>query len=517
MENIVKYPIGDQDFRSVRHGGFLYIDKTRYIESIVEGGKYIFLARPRRFGKSLFLSTLQYFFEGDRELFKGLYADSMDWDWQPYPVFRLDLYRNEFAEQDKLNAVLDRLFREWEAKYGIEAKDSDPAARFGYIISETHRKTGRQVVILVDEYDKPLVGNLNKNENFEHYRTQLASLYTNFKNSAEHIRLVFITGVSRFSKLSVFSALNNINDISFDDKYADICGITEKELHSRFKEGIMRLADNEHLGYEETLQALKHNYDGYRFAIKGSDIYNPWSVLNCMEKGWIGNYWNETGIPTIVAEALKRSGADLEEVFNSTCSPDDLKGMDILEPQPLPLLYQTGYLTIKEYNVRRRKFRLGIPNNEVRKGLMKVLLPYYVKTKAKSAKDLADDIVDSLETGEPDRLMKLLQTFFSSIPYEMQMDNENNIHNALFVLLYLIGTEVRTEYHTSDGRIDLLIETDDYIYIIELKFDKTAADAMNQIEEKQYARPFGLDSRRIFRIGINYSSKTRTIEDWVIS
>ena len=511
------YPIGQQDFKTLRKDGAIYVDKTEFIHKIVDSSsKYYFLARPRRFGKSLFLSSMKYFFQGERELFKGLYIDSTDWKWEEYPVLHLDLNRDRYAEKGKLDDVLDRLFREWEERYGVEVKDSSYSQRFATIIQTAHEKTGRQVVVLVDEYDKPLVGNLNKQEMFEYYRAQLASIYSNFKSSAAHIRLVFLTGVSRFSKLSVFSDLNNINDITFDNAYADICGITEKELKAYFQEGIAMLADKRHLSFDGALRLLKRNYDGYRFAEEGSEIYNPWSVLNAMEKSAVKNYWNETGMPTILAEALKRVDADLESMFNSNVQEDDLKGLDLLNPNPTALLYQTGYLTIKRYNRRLEYYRLGIPNKEVERGLFSVLLPYYVQIRRGTTNGVMLDIVDAFVSGEPERAMRSLQAFFAGIDYKMKMDNENNFHNAFYLLTHILGLDVETEVHTSDGSIDLTIDTDEFFYIIELKYDHSAEEALRQIEEKRYSRPWQNGEREVFLIGVAFSSKTRCIEEWKI-
>ncbi|MDE7161074.1 MAG: ATP-binding protein [Muribaculaceae bacterium] len=511
------YPIGEQDFRSLREGGYVYVDKTMFIQKLVDSGtKYCFLARPRRFGKSLFLSTLKYFFEGQRELFKGLYIDTVNHDWESRPVLYLDLNSDRYAEPGKLDGVLDRLLREWEEKYAVEVKDSDFAQRFATVIARAHEMTGRQVVILVDEYDKPLVGNLNKDRNFEHYRSRLASLYSNFKSGADHIRLVFLTGVSRFSKLSVFSDLNNLEDITFLDAYSDICGITERELTDNFHHGIRAFADANGLNDEEAVATLKDNYDGYRFAWRGSDIYNPWSVLNCLKQSVVAYYWNETGLPTIIAESLKRVNADLEKTLDTFCSDKDLKGFDLLNPNPAALLYQTGYLTIKQYIPRLKRYRLGIPNKEVRAGLLDTLLPYYVKTGRTTPNQVVSDIAMYFMSGEPDMAMQEVQTYFAGIPYDLKMDNENNFHNAFYILLDLIGLEAKAEAHTSDGRIDLLIETEDFIYIIELKYDRSAEEALRQIEEKHYDLKFRTDGRRIFRIGVRFSSTTRRIEDWLI-
>ncbi|MDE5850232.1 MAG: AAA family ATPase, partial [Muribaculaceae bacterium] len=316
MEETLEYAIGIQDFRTVREEGYVYVDKTHYIAKLLRSkSRYCFLARPRRFGKSLFLSTLQYFFEGRRELFKGLAVDTMDWDWESYPVLRLDLNPEKYEEKGRLDILYDNAFRKWEKEYDVDHIAGSFSSRFGNIIEAAHKKTGKQVVILVDEYDKPLVANINNKENIGHYRENLSSVYSNFKSSAEHIRLVFLTGVSRFGKLSVFSDLNNLVDLSFLDEYADVCGITEKEMLDNLRIGIIRLAEKEGIGQDYALLQLKKNYDGYRFSKNGSDIYNPWSLLNAMKDSDISNFWNDTGLPKIVAETLKRVNADLESMF----------------------------------------------------------------------------------------------------------------------------------------------------------------------------------------------------------
>lgn len=511
------YAIGQQDFKTLRKNGALYIDKTAFVEKIARSQThYYFLARPRRFGKSLFLSTLRYFFEGQRDLFKGLYIDSTGWDWKQYPVLYLDLNTDKYAEQGVLDGVLDRLFREWEEKYGVEVKDSDYSQRFSTIIKAAHEKAGLQVVILVDEYDKPLVGNLNKDENFGHYRSKLASIYSNFKSSAEHIRLVFLTGVSRFSKLSVFSDLNNLNDISFDSEYADICGITEKELLDNFQSGISALAAEYDITYDEACRRLKRNYDGYRFAKKGSDIYNPWSVLNAMSKKDIRNFWNATGASSVIAEALHDADVDIEKTLNARWRLDRLAGLDLLNADPTALLYQTGYLTIDEYDIKNDTVRLKVPNKEVKEGLFNDMLRFYVKVRRGTAEGIVSDLIYDIQDGEPEGMMRNLDAYFAGIPYDLKIEDENNFQNAIYILLTLIGIDAKAEVHTSDGRIDILVETPQYIYIIELKYDASPEEALHQIEEKQYARKFAADSRQIFRIGVSFSSKTRRIEAWKI-
>ena len=510
------YAIGEQSFPSLRNAEALYVDKTKYVYKLVSSrSKYYFLARPRRFGKSLFLSTLKSFFEGRRELFKGLYIDSTDWKWEEYPVLRIDLNKKRYDETGGLEPVLYDMFSDWEKKYGIADISTDMSIRFARIIKTAHLATGRQVVILVDEYDKPLVGNLNDENTFEHYRAKLASLYSNFKSSADHIRFVFLTGVSRFSKLSIFSDLNNLKDISFENEYADICGITEEELRTNFKLGIEDMSAKNGWTFDETVKRLKDNYDGYRFAENGSDIYNPWSVLNAMDDEKIANYWNRTGMPTLIVEALKRIDTDLEQFLNTECTINELMGLDLQSPRPVALLYQTGYLTIKGYDHEFMWYKLGIPNKEVKEGLFSQLLPFYSTLNGIDANFFIGSFVRDLRKGDVEDFMKRLISFFAATPYDMEMGDERNFHNAVYVFMTLVGLYVKAEVKTSNGRIDLLCETDKYVYVIELKYDGTASEALDQIESKGYTIPFETDGRKIIRIGASFSSKERRITDWL--
>lgn len=513
----VKYPIGDQDFKSLRENGCVYVDKTPFIEKLIDSGnKYYFLGRPRRFGKSLFLSTLKYFFEGERELFKELYIDSTDWGWTPAPVIHLDLNYERYARESSLREVLDVLFAKWEKEYNVGTIPESFSMRFKNIIESAHAMTGQQVVILVDEYDKPLVCNINNKELFEFYRKELASLYSNFKSGASHIKFVFLTGVSRFSKLSIFSDLNNLRDISFDDEFADVCGITEKEMFSYFNEGIHGIASWMKCTYDEACAELKKNYDGYRFAVEGSEIYNPWSLLNAFQSKRIRNYWSETGFPSLAAEALKKVNVDLEEFFDSECDERELQGLDLSIPRPLALLYQTGYLTLKGYNQRNGLYRVGVPNNEVKESFFKMLLPYYSQYKQIGASGVYMDIIRYINMGKPDKLMKALQIFFAGISYKMKMENENNFHNAFYLLTVLLGIDADAEVATSDGSIDMVLKTYEYVYVIELKYDQSAEEALQQINDKRYPLRYEADGRKIFKIGANFSSETRTIEGWKV-
>lgn len=514
----IKYAIGQQSFEQLRRDKAIYVDKTRFVYEVATGAtKYYFLARPRRFGKSLFLSTLRSFFEGKKELFDGLYVEEADWKWEEYPVLYIDLNIKKFENLNGLLPIMNSLFTEWEKRYDLKVTTTDISVRLKEIIEGAHRVTGKQVVILVDEYDKPLVGNLNKNEFFEHYREALQNLYANFKTCADHIKLVFMTGVSRFSKLSIFSGINNIKDITLLDDYSEICGISERELHENLRAGITLLGEANGVSYEEAAKELKDNYDGYRFSKNSADIYNPWSVLNALDDKEISNYWNRTGgIPTIIAESLRRTNIEFKAFFHTKCSQKDLEGMDLRSSSPLALLYQTGYITIKSYDAQRKRFTLGIPNREVKEGLMDILLPYYADLKSRSISDFIWNFTDLLEDGNADGFMRALESFFSGITYELHMDNENNFQNAIFVLLSLLGLEVKAEEKTSDGRIDLLIETKEYIYLIELKYNGSAQEALSQIEEKRYDLPYQATGKVIIKIGANFDSTTRRINDWMV-
>lgn len=515
-KNTIKYPIGQQSFEQIRKGEYLYVDKTRFIEMIITGGsQYFFLSRPRRFGKSLFLSTLKFFFQGRRELFKGLYIDSIDWDWDEYPVFHLDLNTSRYQTEEGLNELVDNFLSEKEAQYGVESSGSN-SIRFARVIKAAAQQTGRSVVILVDEYDKPLVNNIHNNERFEFYRSQLAELYSNFKSSADYIRLVFLTGVSRFGKISVFSGLNNISDISFDKEFAAICGVTDDELKENFHIGINDLRVEYGRSYNEEIAQLKKYYDGYHFSKSSPDIYNPFSLLNVFGKKDYSNYWIESGTPTLLVDQLKKNNYNLENIMSVECEQENLIGLDVNSIDPIPLFYQTGYLTIKNYNSKYDLYTLGLPNEEVKRGFLKFILPYYADLKQTNVQAFVVNFCRDIENGKVDSFLNRLESFIAGISYEMKMDEEVNVQNAMLVLFSLIGLNVDVEYRTSDGRIDILIRSDEYIYIIELKLDGSAEEALEQIGKKRYYLPWSTDSRKIYAIGINFSSSTRRIESFLV-
>ena len=513
-KRMVKYPIGEQSFENLREGNFIYVDKTRYIEKIINGSQYYFLGRPRRFGKSLFLSTMKCFFEGKRELFKGLYIDTIDWDWKPYPVLHLDLNNQQYKEENNLDILIENFLSIKEKEYGITPTQQDHSVRFSNLIKGMYEATGKRVVILVDEYDKPLVNNIHNRNRFEMYRDKLATIYSNFKSSAEYIRLVFLTGVSRFGKLSVFSGLNNISDISFLPQYSAICGVTEEELLSNFQQGIEDLGEESGNSFDEVVAMLKRWYDGYHFSEKSPDIYNPFSILHVLADKYYDNYWISSGTPTLLVEQLKRTSTDLTKLLNIRCDRNALRGLDIDNISPESLFYQTGYLTIKDYDPRRQLYRLGLPNIEVKQGFFEFLLPYYSNMRTNDVRVFVFDFLDEMEEGRVEAFMKRLESMFAGIGYDMKFDEERNVQNAFLILFSLIGLNVDTEVRTSDGRIDILVRTNDDVYIMELKYDGTPEEALEQIERKEYALPWAIDSRNVIEIGINYSSEKRRIDGW---
>ncbi len=511
----VKYPVGQQSFEQLRKGGYLYVDKTRYVEMIANGGQYYFLGRPRRFGKSLLLSTIQCFFEGKRELFKGLYLDTIAWDWEPHPVLYLDLNIASYKNDGELEAVIENNLLTWEKIYGIEPKVENHSVRFSNVIRTAYEKTGKSVVILVDEYDKPLVNNLHNRERFENYRSLLGALYSNFKSSAPYIRLVFLTGVSRFGKLSVFSGLNNIADISLDNRFAAVCGITEQELLDNFGEGISRLAEVMEMSRDEVVAHLKKRYDGYHFSGKCPDIYNPYSLLSTFARETFKNSWIDSGTPSLLVEQLKRAHTDLEEIMDVEASENAISGLDLDSVSPVALFYQTGYLTIKDYDPRGRIYRLGMPNDEVKEGFLEYVLPFYANLHKQDSRLFAYRLLREMEEGKVDDFMKRLESMFAGMGYDLDISKENDVRNALYIIFTLIGMEVDAEVRTSDGRIDILVRTDRFVYIMELKYDKSAEEALDQIKKKEYSLPWAVDSRTVIAIGINYSSSKRRIDSWI--
>ena len=512
-----KYPIGIQDFEKLRKEGYYYIDKTSYVYDLVEKGNYYFLSRPRRFGKSLLISTIEAYFEGKKNLFDGLAISGLEKDWKKYPVLHLDLNTQRYETENSLLSLLEENVVGWEEKYGRNAAEVGIERRFAGVIRRAHEMTGERTVILVDEYDKPLLQTIDEEHLQDAYRTLLKAFYGALKSEDAHIRFAMLTGVTKFGKVSVFSDLNNLQDISMDERYADICGISEAELSENFSEDIRNLAEANGQSLEEASIALKERYDGYHFNPWTSyGLYNPFSLLNTFAKNRYGNYWFETGTPTYLVELLKRYRYNLYKMANEKVTSKILDSVDASSTNPIPVIYQSGYLTIKGYIPEPQIYELGFPNKEVEQGFMDFLLPYYTPVQDTESGFAIWSFVEEVKTGNIDGFMKRLQVFLSGCPYEMARDIELHYQNVLFIVFRLAGLYTQVEYHTSQGRIDLVLQTADYVYVMEFKLDGSAEEALCQIEEKQYALPFAGDSRKVYKIGVNFSSGTRNIERWMV-
>ena len=511
-----KYPIGIQSFENIRKEGYLYVDKTALVYQLVQTGKYYFLSRPRRFGKSLLLSTLQAYYEGKKDLFEGLAMASLEKDWKTYPVLHLDLNARRYEDVHSLVAILNQHLESWEAVYGDEKKDRAPEERFAYLIEKICRKTGRKVVVLIDEYDNPMLQAIHNKELQSSYRNILKAFYGVLKSKDAYLQFALLTGVTKFSKVSVFSDLNNIEDITLIRDFAGLCGISEEELYATLSTDIQELAEAVGMSYEDTCRRLKEQYDGYHFAERTSGMYNPFSLLNVLKSKQFRNYWFETGTPTYLVELLKENHYPLEHLTYEQATADTLTGIDTVDSSPILVLYQSGYLTIKDYDPEFETYTLGFPNKEVEEGFTRFLLPYYAHIRSGSSAFHIVNFVKEVRSGDIDGFMKRLQSFFSDTPYELVRDLELHYQNVLFIIFRLVGFYTQAEYHTSEGRVDLVIRTDQFIYVMEFKLDGTAEEALQQIEEKQYALPFASDPRRLFKVGVNFSNATRNIEKWLV-
>ncbi len=516
------YPIGIQNFESLRKDAYLYIDKTALIYQLATTGRYYFLSRPRRFGKSLLISTLEAYFQGKKELFEGLAIEKLEKEWTEHPILHLDLNIARYASTSDLEDILNRNLVAWEKLYGADPAERSLPLRFAGIIDRAYHKTGQRTVILIDEYDKPLLQALHDEELQNQLRNMLKPFYGVLKTMDRAIRFALLTGVTKFGKVSVFSDLNNLDDISMRVPYAAICGITEEELRTYFEDDIHELASSLKLTYDETRTLLKRRYDGYHFVAEGPGLYNPFSLLNTFKYMRIDDYWFETGTPSYLVELLKHTHYDLYEMANTETDADTLNSIDSASNNPIPVIYQSGYLTIKDYDPEFKIYRLGFPNREVEEGFIKYLLPFYTSVSAPKTPFEIGQFVREVRSGNYDAFFRRLQSFFADTPYEViagqkpERDTELHYQNVLFIVFRLVGLYTKVEYHTSNGRIDLVLQTDRYIYIMEFKLNGTAEEALRQIDEKQYALPFANDERKLFKIGVNFSSETRNIERWMV-
>ena len=517
-----KLPIGVQNFEGLRKDGYLYVDKTKYIYELVHTGKQYFLSRPRRFGKSLFLSTLRAYWEGKKELFEGLDIVELEKDdpnaWQPHPVFYFDFNGKNYQSTTALEDVLDEQVSNLETVYGGD-RSLSLEARFRNLLKNAQKQTGRRCVVLVDEYDKSLLETIHNTELQEHNRAVFKGFFGTLKSYDEYLQFVLITGVTKFSKVSIFSDLNQLNDISMNKNYACICGITECELKETFMPEIRRMAAGNDISEERCLEKLRTTYDGYRFHPKGEGVYNPFSLLNAMAAEEFGSYWFSTGTPSFLVKKLVANGFDIRRFTDRTlyAGRSELSDYRTDNPNPVPLLYQTGYLTIVDYDARRQRCTLAFPNREVEQGFLESLLPAYAPDfTAKTGKDIFA-LDDCIENEDLEGAKEILTALFASIPYSTNHHPfEHYFATVIYLVFTLLGKFVQTEVHSAKGRADCIVETKDYVYLFEFKLDKSADEALTQIEEKGYALPYAADQRKIYKIGVNFDSKERNITEWKV-
>lgn len=511
------YPIGIQNFEKIRNDGYLYIDKTALMYQMVKTGSYYFLSRPRRFGKSLLISTMEAYFQGKKELFAGLAVERLEKDWIKYPILHLDLNIEKYDTPESLDNILEKSLTAWEKLYGAEPSERSFSLRFAGIIERACKQAGQRVVILVDEYDKPMLQAIGNEKLQKQFRDTLKPFYGALKTMDGYIKFAFLTGVTKFGKVSVFSDLNNLDDISMRKDYVEICGVSDQELHENLDIELHEFAETQGLSYDKLCTKLKEYYDGYHFTHNSIGIYNPFSLLNAFKYKEFGSYWFETGTPTYLVKLLKKHHYDLERMAHEETDAQVLNSIDSESTNPIPVIYQSGYLTIKGYDERFGIYRLGFPNREVEEGFIRFLLPFYANVNKVESPFEVQKFVREVETGDYDSFFHRLQSFFADTTYEVIREQELHYENVLFIVFKLVGFYTKVEYHTNNGRVDLILQTDKFIYIMEFKLNGTAEEALQKINNKRYALPFEADGRKLFKIGINFSEKTRNIEKWVVA
>ena len=519
-----KLPIGIQSFEKLIDEDFLYIDKTEYIYKLVHDSVPCFLSRPRRFGKSLLISTMRAYWEGKKELFEGLRIAELEKDnadaWQTYPVFYFDFNGQNYLEAGALERILGEQLSRFEDKYSLKAKDSySPAERFRDLLIEAHKATGMRCVILVDEYDKPLLDLVDKKDLQEHNKAVFKGFFSTLKSFDEHIQFVFITGVTNFHKVSIFSDLNQLRDISLTNEYSGICGITEIELRSNFKQEISAIAERFDYTYEDCLKKLKSQYDGYHFSDEGDAVYNPFSLLNAFADKDFASYWFSTGTPTFLIKQLKENHFELNRFTDGTIFANDsmLKDYTGDSLDEVPLLYQAGYLTIRDFNRETREYSLAFPNEEVKYGFLEGFMPAYVpKARPGSGLDIFS-LRRHIEAGDIEKVMNVFIGLFANITYTLESDPfEHYFQMVIYLVFTLLGKFTICEMHTYTGRVDCVLQAKKYIYLFEFKRDANVDEALAQIEDNHYADAFIGDERKLFKIGATFDSKSRILSEWKV-
>ena len=515
-----RYPLGLQTFENIIEGNYIYVDKTELVYDLTHTSKYCFLSRPRRFGKSLLVTTLKSYFEGRKELFEGLAIDKLETEWTSYPVMHFDLSYNKYYCIENLHSTLNTLIGDYEKVYHVDnSANASYSDRIKKVIEAAVAQTGHKAVILIDEYDAPMHDSMKNEELQEQIRDTMRGFFSPLKAEERNLHFVFMTGISKFSQLSIFSELNNITNISMENEYSSICGISKEELLENFHEDIEDLAKAQNMTFDEAVAELKFNYDGYHFSGNGADIYNPYSLFNTFRLNDFDSYWFSTGTPTFLIELLKEKSIDMLQMEDIWTSSDRFDTPTRKITDPIPVLYQSGYLTIKEFTSFAKMYKLGFPNKEVRKGFSNSLFRYYAPDNMGDrdaiymawAKNFILSAEDNMEAFLPH-----LQTFYTKFPYTLVNNNERHYQAVLYTILLILGCDVTPEVPTSDGRIDMVLKTKRSIYKLELKYKKDAETAMKQIDRKDYAAAFADDPRKKFKVGINFSEDRHSIESWKV-
>ena len=511
-----RYPIGIQDFEDLRNNDYIYVDKTALIYQLVNTNKIYFLSRPRRFGKSLLVSTLEAYFLGKKELFNGLDMEQLEKDWTVYPVLHIDFSGSKYMEAESLRASINVQLLLWENVYGRQEGEDTFSLRLEGIIRRAYEQTGQQVVVLVDEYDAPMLDSNNNHELQHEIRGIMRDFFSPLKKSGKYLRFLFLTGISKFSQMSIFSELNNLQNVSMSDNYSTICGITEQELLTQMKIDVEQMAQANDETYEEACAHLKKQYDGYHFSKSCVDVYNPFSLINAFAQKSYENYWFSTGTPTFLIELLQQMNFDIRLLDRMDAKPEDFdKATDCLT-DPIPVLYQSGYLTIKGYDPDFQLYTLAYPNKEVRKGFIESLMPAYVHLPARENTFYVVSFIKDLRIGHLEECLERLKSFFASIPNKLNNKEEKHYQTIFYLFFRLMGQYIDVEVDTAIGRADAVVKLQDTIYVFEFKVNGTPEEALAQINSKGYAIPYQADHRKIVKVGVNFDSATRTIGEWKI-
>lgn len=513
-----KLPVGIQNFKKIREENFLYIDKTADIFKLANSSSIYFLSRPRRFGKSLLISTLDYYFQGRKDLFTGLAIEKLEQDWTEYQVIHFDFNAEKYTEPNSLDDFIDEMLSRYEEEYNITEKGHSLSARFRKLLETIYVRTGHGAVVLVDEYDKPLLATMDNEALNQDYRCTYKAFFGVLKSCDEYLRFVLFTGVTKFTHVSIFSDLNQLRDISYDEKYSALCGITHNELISDFVSEIQEMADKQKISYEDCIGKLKEMYDGYHFNENSEDIYNPFSLLNALLDKKFNYYWFATGTPTFLIKKIELADWQIIDYSEGiSAEPQMLNDYSINSNDPVPLLYQTGYLTIKDYDKDFNLYILMYPNNEVKEGFVKSLIPSYLKTNEAISALNVREFAKDLYTCNLESFFERLKAVYANLPYGNQPKFvERDFHNVIYLVFLLLGQAVQNEVHYAKGSADCVLQTKEYVYIFEFKMDKSAEEALQQIEAKNYAVPFVADRRKIVKIGVNFDSSERNITEWKI-